>query len=101
MLQTKPKKREVRRSRQLSAWIAFEGDQSGRECRVMDISLHGAKIVADVDTDIGSRLYFTLVPNAQKANDAKSSGVAEKCSVSSSCRKKCDYRYSVRSFCLK
>jgi hypothetical protein len=56
----------VRRSRQLSAWIAFEGDQSGRECRVMDISLHGAKIVADVDTDIGSRLYFTLVPNAQK-----------------------------------
>jgi hypothetical protein len=66
MLQTKPKKREVRRSRQLSAWIAFEGDQSGRECRVMDISLHGAKIVADVDTDIGSRLYFTLVPNAQK-----------------------------------
>jgi hypothetical protein len=66
MLQTKPKKREVRRSRQLSAWIEFEGDQSGRECRVMDISLHGAKIVADVDTDIGSRLYFTLVPNAQK-----------------------------------
>jgi hypothetical protein len=66
MLQTKTKKREVRRSRQLSAWIAFEGDQSGRECRVMDISLHGAKIVADVDTDIGSRLYFTLVPNAQK-----------------------------------
>jgi hypothetical protein len=66
MLKTKPKKREVRRSRQLSAWIAFEGDQSRRECRVMDISLHGAKIVADVDTDIGSRLYFTLVPNAQK-----------------------------------
>jgi PilZ domain-containing protein len=67
MPQTKPKaKRETRRSRQLSAWIKFDGDHVGRKCQVMDLSLHGAKVAADVDTDIGSRFSLTLVPHARK-----------------------------------
>jgi hypothetical protein len=43
----KPKQfeREVRRARHLSAWINVEG-RAHCECQVLDISKHGAKVVA-------------------------------------------------------
>jgi hypothetical protein len=42
----KPKhfEREVRRARHLSAWIKVEG-RAHCECRVLDISTHGAKVI--------------------------------------------------------
>jgi hypothetical protein len=67
MPQLKPKlRRDARRSRQQSAWIIFDGDHGRRECQVMDVSLHGAKIVASVDAEIGSRFRLSLVPGAPK-----------------------------------
>jgi hypothetical protein len=64
MPQTKPKaKRERRRSRrQQSAWIVSSVDHAARECELMDLSLHGAKIVVDVDAEIGCRFRLSLVP---------------------------------------
>jgi hypothetical protein len=44
----------------------FDGDHVSCECQVMDVSLHGAKIVASVDAEIGSRFRLSLVPNAPK-----------------------------------
>jgi PilZ domain len=67
MVQLKPKlKRDARRSRQQSAWIMFDRDHVSRECQVMDVSLNGAKIVADIDAEVGSRFRFSLVPDAPK-----------------------------------
>jgi hypothetical protein len=45
--QMKPKRleREVRRARHLSAWIKVE-DRAHCECQVIDISQHGAKVIA-------------------------------------------------------
>jgi hypothetical protein len=44
----------------------FDGDHGSRECQVMDVSLHGAKIVANVYAEIGSRFRLSLVPGAPK-----------------------------------
>jgi PilZ domain len=59
-------KREVRRRRHQSAWIAFDGEATARECRVSDVSQNGAKIVVDVGTEIGTRFGLALVPNHPK-----------------------------------
>jgi PilZ domain len=57
-------KREPRRSRQQPAWVTFDDDFVSHECQVLDVSLNGAKIVADIDAAIGSRFRLSAVPNA-------------------------------------
>ena len=61
---SKPKlKREVRRRRQQWAWVTLDGKATMRECRVLDVSQYGAKIVIDVGDEIGTRFGLALVPN--------------------------------------
>jgi hypothetical protein len=63
MLVTKHK-REPRRARQHAAWITFDDDFVSRECQVLDVSLNGAKLTADIDIAIGSRFRLSAVPHA-------------------------------------
>ena len=63
MLITK-QKREPRRARRQSAWIMFDDDFVSHECRVLDVSLNGAKLVAEIDVAIGSTFKLSTVPHA-------------------------------------
>jgi hypothetical protein len=63
MLITKHK-REPRRARQHTAWITFEDDFVSHECQVFDVSLNGAKLVADIGVAIGSRFRLSAAPHA-------------------------------------
>ena len=54
----------VRRSRQHPSWITTENDIRSHECRVLDVSANGAKLLADIDTPIGSKLRLSIVPHA-------------------------------------
>ena len=54
----------VRRSRQHPSWITIENDIRSHECRVLDVSANGAKLLADIDAPIGSKLCLSIVPNA-------------------------------------
>jgi PilZ domain len=54
----------VRRSRQHSSWITIENDIRSHECRVLDVSANGAKLLADIDAPIGSKLRLSIVPHA-------------------------------------
>jgi hypothetical protein len=47
-------KREVRRDRYLSAWI-IQAERADQECRVMDISKNGAKIIAAIPSQVPRR----------------------------------------------
>jgi hypothetical protein len=53
--------REVRRSRHSSAWIVLPGSAADQECQVLDISMNGAKVIAEMPSHIPSRfeLAFT------------------------------------------
>jgi hypothetical protein len=62
MLITK-QKREPRRARQQSAWIMFDDDFVSHECQVLDVSLNGAKLVAEIDVAIGSTFKISTVPH--------------------------------------
>jgi PilZ domain len=57
-------KREPRRARQQSAWIMFDDDFVSHECRVLDVSMNGAKLVAEINVAIGSTLRLSTVPHA-------------------------------------
>jgi PilZ domain-containing protein len=63
MLITK-QKREPRRARQHAAWLTFDNDYVSHECQVLDVSLNGAKIVAEIGVEIGSRFRLSTVPHA-------------------------------------
>jgi hypothetical protein len=63
MLITKHK-REPRRARQQSAWLMFDDDFVSHECQVLDVSLNGAKLVAEIDVAIGSTFKLSTVPHA-------------------------------------
>jgi hypothetical protein len=63
MLITK-QKREPRRARRQSAWILFDDDFVSHECQVLDVSLNGAKLVAEIDVAIGSTFKLSTVPHA-------------------------------------
>ena len=63
MLVTKHK-REPRRARQHIAWLTFDDDFVSHECQVLDVSLNGAKLVAEIGVTIGSRFRFSTVPHA-------------------------------------
>jgi hypothetical protein len=62
----KPKhfEREVRRARHLSAWINVE-DRAHCECQVMDISKHGAKVIAEVLSEVSNRFELAFFPGGQ------------------------------------
>ena len=63
MLITK-QKREPRRARQHTAWLTFDDDFVSHECQVLDVSLNGAKLVAEIGVEIGSRFRLSTVPHA-------------------------------------
>ena len=46
------------------AWISFAGKVGRHGCRVLDLSREGAKLLADVVTPIGSRLFLSSEPQA-------------------------------------
>jgi hypothetical protein len=61
---SKPKlKREVRRRRHQWAWVTLEGSVTLHDCRVLDVSQNGAKVVIDVAAEIGTRFGLALVPH--------------------------------------
>jgi hypothetical protein len=61
---TKPKlKREVRRRRQQWAAVTPEGNVTVHDCRVLDVSQNGAKVVIDMAAEIGTRFGLALVPH--------------------------------------
>ena len=63
MLVTK-QKREPRRARQHTAWLMFDDDFVSHECQVLDVSLYGAKLVAEIGVEIGNRFRLSTVPQA-------------------------------------
>ncbi len=58
------RRRLVRRSRRHPSWITTENDIRSHECRVLDVSANGAKLLADIDAPIGSKLRLSIVPHA-------------------------------------
>jgi hypothetical protein len=64
MLITK-QKREPRRARQHTAWwLTFDDDFVSHECQVLDVSLNGAKLIAEIGVKIGNRFRLSTVPHA-------------------------------------
>jgi PilZ domain len=61
----------VRRSRQHSSWITIENDIRSHECRVLDVTANGAKLLADIDAPIGSKLRLSIVPHAIVRREGK------------------------------
>ena len=60
----KPKlKREARRRRDQWAWVTLEGEATVHNCRVLDVSQNGAKVVTDMAAEIGTRIGLALVPH--------------------------------------
>jgi hypothetical protein len=57
--------REVRRARHLSAWIVLNRG-TDRECQVMDISSHGAKVVVQIPSDVPARFELSFLQNDKK-----------------------------------
>lgn len=64
MLMTK-QKREPRRARQHAAWLTFDDDFVSHECQVLDVSLNGAKLVAEIGVKIGNRFRLSTAPHAR------------------------------------
>ncbi len=65
---SKPTKRfeqEVRRVRYLSAWLFVEG-QVDRECHILDVSSHGAKIAVQMPSEIPARFELDIFQNDEK-----------------------------------
>jgi hypothetical protein len=60
-MQRKRVQRPVRRARHSSAWIVRPG-RADQECQVVDVSVSGAKLIADMPSLVPSRfeLAFTL-----------------------------------------
>jgi hypothetical protein len=42
----------------------FDDDFVSHECQVLDVSLNGAKLVAEIDVAIGSTFKLSTVPHA-------------------------------------
>src|ERR1700683_1838882 len=57
-------KREPRRARQHTAWLTFDDDFVSHECQVLDVSLNGAKLVAEIGLEIGNTFRLSAVPHA-------------------------------------
>jgi PilZ domain len=63
MFKSKPK-RPSRKARHHGAWITFDDDIRSYECRVLDVSAGGAKLLADVDTIVGSSFKLSVAPHS-------------------------------------
>jgi hypothetical protein len=63
MFQSKPK-RAPRKARHHGAWATFEDDIRSYECRVLDASAAGAKLVADIDAIVGSSFKLSVAPRS-------------------------------------
>jgi hypothetical protein len=60
---SKPRlKREARRRRYQWAWVTLEGNATVHDCRVLDVSQNGAKVITDMAAEIGTRFGLALVP---------------------------------------
>jgi hypothetical protein len=57
-------KREVRRVRHTSAWVLSQG-RTDRECRVMDISMNGAKVVVETSSEVPMRFELAFSHDGQ------------------------------------
>jgi hypothetical protein len=55
-------RKSPRRMRGHAAWISFADKVGCHDCRVLDLSQEGAKLLADVVTPIGSRLFLSSEP---------------------------------------
>jgi hypothetical protein len=62
------RKRQVRRHRSHSAWIANDASHFRDECRVSDVSVGGARLVIDGKTEIADcfDLYFALTSTKKR-----------------------------------
>lgn len=61
----KPKrKRDPRKARKHDAWITFDDDIRSFECQVIDVSAGGAKLVADINTIVGSSFKLSAAPHS-------------------------------------
>jgi hypothetical protein len=65
------RKREPRRSRQHGAWIRFDDDVVRCECQVLDVSMNGAKLTADIPVAVGCRLRLSAMPHALEQQHCK------------------------------
>jgi hypothetical protein len=57
-------KRAARKVRDHGAWITFDNDIRSYECRVLDVTAGGARLLADVDALIGSSLKLSVAPHS-------------------------------------
>jgi PilZ domain len=64
MFMAKQRRSSTRKARNHGAWITFDGDIRSYECRVVDVSAAGAKLVADIDADIGSSFRLSVAPHS-------------------------------------
>jgi hypothetical protein len=58
-------KRAVRRIRHLSAWIVQPG-RDDNECRVMDISANGAKLISAIPSQVSDRFELAFTKGDDK-----------------------------------
>jgi PilZ domain len=49
-----------------AAWITLDDGETRHECSVIDVAPGGAKIVMDVEIDVGGRFGLALVPTHPK-----------------------------------
>jgi len=62
---TKNFEREIRRVRYLPAWLFVKG-QANRECHILDVSSHGAKIAVSIPSEIPARFELAIFQNDEK-----------------------------------
>ena len=67
---TKRFEREVRRVRYLSAWLIVKG-QADRECHILDVSSHGAKIAVQMPSEVPARFELAIFRNDEKRRVCK------------------------------
>lgn len=59
------KKREVRRSVQQDGWLTLEGGFATRQCKVLDLSSTGAKIIVDDPKFVATRMRLAFSRDAR------------------------------------
>ncbi len=64
MPRTKQQRVSARKLRKHDAWITCDGESRKIECHVLDVSVEGAKLVADIDVVIGGAFRLSFVPYA-------------------------------------
>ena len=64
MSPVKQPRSSTRKARNHGAWITLDGDVRSHECHVLDVSAGGAKLIADIDTPIGSSLRLSVTPHS-------------------------------------